>query len=128
MSRSVGRQKRDSRLPRWTWAAIFTAGVLAYVGVGTLLLGPGFRAGIEDLWRSPGAFASSGAETVAPFVLLLIPAILGVIWTRDTFRVVLRGLHRGDPPMTIAKEVALFALSFVVLMLVGLFTSSRPRD
>jgi len=117
-----GQKKPDSRLPRWTWFVIVIGGVLAYVGVGILLEGPRFAGNLDNLWQRP---EGADPETVAPYVLLIIPAVLGAIWTRDTFRVIFKGLRRGDAPATIAKDVALFALSFVVLILVALFSSSR---
>jgi hypothetical protein len=62
---------------------------------------------------------------VAPLVLLLVPAVLAGIWTRDTLRVVFTGLRRGDPPLIIAKDVAVYAISFVILIIVGLTSSSK---
>jgi hypothetical protein len=114
-----------TRLPPWTWVPILLGGVLTYTGVGVLLLGSRFRADAESLIENPAAFASGGAEVIAPFVLLLIPAVLGAIWTRETFGIIFTGLRRKDPPETIAKAVALFALSAVFLVLVGLFSSSK---
>jgi uncharacterized protein YdhG (YjbR/CyaY superfamily) len=58
-------KKPDSRLPRWTWAVIVAAGVVAYVAVGELLQGNRFQADLENLWRSPSDFFNNGAETVA---------------------------------------------------------------
>lgn len=124
MNRS-GRRKPDSRLPRWTWAVVVAGGILAYVCVGVLLEGPRFWAGIERFWASPAAFVTDDTETRSPYVLLLVPAVLGGFWTRENLGVVFRGLRRGDDPVTIAKDVALYALSFVVLILVGLTTSSK---
>lgn len=120
--------KPDSRLPSWTSAVILAGGVLTYLGVGKLLLGNRLGADFESVFLTSGGFANNGVETIAPFVLLLIPAVLGALWTRATCRLIFRGLRRGDPPEAIAKEVALFALSSVVLILVALFTSSRPQD
>ena len=120
-------RKADSRLPRWTWGPIALGGVLAYFGIGMLLQGRRFWPDVESLWQDPRAFASGGAEVMAPFLLLFVPAVLGGLWTRDTLRVVFTGLRRGDPPLVIAKDVALYALSFVILILVGLTTSSRPE-
>jgi hypothetical protein len=112
-------------LPRWTWLPILVGGVLTYAGVGVFLLGPRFHADVESFTENPSAFTSGGAEAVAPFVLLLIPAVLGAIWTRETIRVISTGLARKDPPEKIAKDVAAFALSCLVLVLVGLFSSSK---
>ena len=127
MPRSADRQrKRDSRLPRWTWGVIAAGGVLSYVGVGSLLLGNRFYE-IEGLWRDPAAFVRSGTETVVPYVLLLIPAVLGAIAAREALRVIFRGRLRGDPPATIVKDVALYLLGIVFLILVALYTSPVPR-
>jgi hypothetical protein len=120
--------KPDSRLPRWTVALILAGGVLTYLGVGSLLLGNRFGSDFESLFLVSGGFAQGSVETIAPFVLLLIPAVLGALWTRETCRVIFRGIRRGDPAPTIAKEVALFALSSLVLVLAGLYSSSRPTD
>ncbi len=106
---------------------VLAGGVLSYACVGSLLLGNHFGGGLEDLWRDPVAFLHSGTETVAPYVLLLIVAILGAIFTREGVRVVFRGRLRGDPPATIVKDLALYLLSTLVLILVGLFTSSRRQ-
>jgi hypothetical protein len=114
-----------TRLPRWTWVPIVLGGVLTYMGVGVLLLGSRFRADLENFWENPAAYASGGAEAIGPFVLLLIPAVLGAIWTRETLGVIFTGLRRKDPPKKIAKDVAAFALSCLVLVLVGLFSSSK---
>ncbi len=121
-------QKPDSRLPRWTWLVIVTGGVATYLVVGALLLGNRFGADFERVFLASDGFANSGVDTIAPFVLLLIPAVLGALWTRETLRVIFRGVRHGDPPAAIAKDVALFAVSSFVLLLVGLFTSSRPHD
>jgi hypothetical protein len=104
---------------------IVKGGLVTYAGVGSFLLGPRFQGGLETFWQDPAAFLAGGAEVVAPFVLLLIPAVLGAIWTRETLRLVLRGIHKGDSPATIAKEVVGFILSVVVLIVVALFSSGR---
>ena len=128
MRRSGHPKKPDSRLPPWTWGPILGGGILAYLGVGALLLGNRFGPDFDSLWLSSQDVTRSQAEAFAPYVLLLVPAILGAIWTRDTVRLIFQGLRRGDPPTVIAKDVALFALSAVVLILVALTTSSRPHD
>ena len=111
----------------WLWIVIVKGGLVTYAGVGSFLLGPRFQGGLELLWQDPAAFLAGGAEEVAPFVLLLIPAVLGAIWTRETLRLVLRGVHKGDSPATIAKDVVGFILSVVVLIVVALLSSSRRR-
>jgi hypothetical protein len=127
-SRESGQpRKPDSRLPRWTWGLIVAGGALGYLGVGMLLEGRRFWPKLDGLWQDPGGFAGGGAEVLAPLVLLLVPAVLAGIWTRDTLRVVFTGLRRGDPPLIIAKDVAVYAISFVILILLGLTTSSK-RD
>jgi hypothetical protein len=128
LSRDVGASKGDSRLPGWTRVAVLAGGLLAYVGVGVLLMAPHFRGDLDTFWHEPGAFTSAGIEHVAPYVLLLVPAVLGGIWTRDSLRVVFQGMARGDSPITIARDVALYALSFIVLILAGLFANSKAQD
>jgi hypothetical protein len=114
----------DSRLPGWAPVLIVAGGILAYVGVGKFLLGPRFQE-IEGLWQDPRAFLNSGGETVFPYVLLFIPAVLGAVFTRDALRVIFRGLRQGDAPLTIAKDVVLYLLGMAFLVLVGLFSSGK---
>lgn len=125
MSRRDGTKKHDSRLPRWTWALILAGGVLAYVGTGTLLQGARFEADLDNMWQRPEGIS---AEIVAPYVLLVIPAVLGALWTREAVRIVFQGMAREDPPAKIAKDIALYALSYLVLILVALTSRSRPTD
>jgi uncharacterized membrane protein len=127
-ARKGGTRKPDSRLPRWTYVTILAGGVVAYVAVGTLLLGHAFGEGLAQLFTEPAAFARGGAEAVAPFVLLLVPAVLGGIFTRDALRIVVRGLRRGDATHVVAKELAIFILSFLVLVVVGLFSQPAIRS
>lgn len=127
MSRPGRTPEPDSRLPPWAWIAILAGAVAAYLGTGQFLLGVRFWPDLASLAQDPIAFFRGPAESVAPFVLLLVPGVLGGVWTRDTLRVAFTGMRRGDAPLVIAKDVALFALSFAVLILVGL-TSSATRS
>jgi hypothetical protein len=125
VSRRSGPKKRDSRLPRWTWALIVAGGVLAYVGTGTLLQGARFEADLDNMWQRPEGISP---EIVAPYVLLVIPAVLGALWTREALRMVFQGIAREDPPAKIAKDIALYALSYVVLILAALTSRGRSTD
>lgn len=127
MPRSEHRQKKpDTRLPAWTQLVIVAGGIAAYVGVGMFLLGNRFRE-IEGLWVDARVFFHQGSEVVAPYVLLLIPAVLGAFFTRDALRVIFRGLRKGDDPLIIAKDVGVYLLGSVVLVLLALFSRS-PRS
>ena len=65
-------------LPGWTFAVILAGGVLTYYTVGSLLVESPFVPDLQRLISDPEAFVSgySGAEVMAPLVLLLIPAVL----------------------------------------------------
>jgi hypothetical protein len=116
------------RLPRWTLAVIVLGGVLTYVAVGVLLQGVRFVPDLQRLLEDPGAFVQGGPEAVAPFVLLFIPAVLGALGTRGMLRVLVAGLRRGDPPATIAKALAMYLGSLLVLVVVAWSSSGRTPD
>lgn len=115
------------RLPAWTWVVIVLGGIFGYWAVGQLLLGVRFDADLDTLLHTPGALAAADAETLAPFVLLVIPSVLIALWTRENLRIVLRGLRRGDDPLAIAKELALYGLSVGLLVLAAFFTRGVGR-
>jgi hypothetical protein len=104
---------------------IAAGAVLAYVGLGMLLQGQRFLPDLETLFRAPQVLTSGGVETVGPFVLLLLPAFWAGVWTRDALRLIFKGLRAGDPPLTILKDVAVYAIGCVILIVLAFTSSSK---
>jgi mannitol-specific phosphotransferase system IIBC component len=115
------------RLPLWSFIAIAAGGVITYCGVGILLIGFRFWSDLQSLLGDPVAFVAGDPELLAPFVLLLVPAILGAIATRALLRIVIGGLRDGDSPGIIAKAIAIFLASALLLVIAALFTSQNVR-
>ncbi len=78
---------------------ILAGGVLTYYAVGLLLIWSPFVPDLQRLIADPQAFVSgySGAEVMAPFVLLLVPAVLGALGTRAMLRTLFAGLWKWRP-------------------------------
>ena len=115
------------RLPLWGQLAVIGGAVLTYFVVGTFLHSPMFRVDLERLATDPGAWTDASAETIAPFVLLLIPAILGGIGTRAVLRRILAGIHAGEPIESIAKAVGGQLVGGVLLVAAALWTDTVGR-
>lgn len=104
---------------------ILAGGVLTFYAVGSLLIGSLFVLDLPRLIPNPQTFFTgySGAELMAPFVLLLVSAVLGALGTRAIPRTLFVGLRNGDAPTSIAK-----ALTLHLLVALALFSGSRGRQ
>jgi mannitol-specific phosphotransferase system IIBC component len=115
------------RLPLWSFIVIAAGGVLTYCGAGILLVGFRFWPDLQSLFGDPVAFVGGDSELLAPFVLLLVPAVLGAIATRALLCIVIRGIRDGDSSGTIAKAIAIFLASALLLVIAALFTSQNVQ-
>ena len=115
------------RLPLWSYIAIAAGGVFTYLGVGILLTGLRFWPDLQSFLRDPAGFMAGDPELMAPFVLLLIPAVLGAFGTRALLRIVIGGVRDGDSMGTIAKAIGIFLVSALLLLIAVLFTSQNVR-
>lgn len=120
-------ERPHPHLPIWSYFVIAAGGALTYLGVGILLLGFRFIADLNSLLGDAQAFVGADPELMAPFVLLLIPAVLGAVATRALLRIVIGGLRHGDSTGMIAKAIGAFLVSALLLVVVAFFTSGRGR-
>ncbi len=104
-------------------------GVATYFAVGQLLLGSVFIPDLQALLRDPKTFTSGifGAEPVAPYLLLLIPGVLGALGARAMLRIVFAGVRRGDSHASIVKALAWYLAGIFWLFLIAMFTSPLVR-
>jgi len=121
------RSSKHARLPRWAWLVCVFGGAVTYWAVGSFLEGERFVPKLQDLFDDPGAFNTDNMEEVAPFVLLLIPAILGGFGTREMLRIVFDGRRDGHEPALIAKNLGLYLLSTLALLVAAFFSSGKGR-
>lgn len=106
---------------------IVAGGAITYLSVGAILEGARFERDLISFLSNPSGYTAGDPAMAAPFVLILIPAVLGALGTREMLRIVFLGLRKGDPPLAIVKAVALYLAGTLVLVLVALFTTNRPR-
>ena len=125
--RAMVKERRQPQLRSWMHGVIAAGGLLTYYVAGLLLLGAGFIADLQSLLADPAAIAGADAEQMAPYVLLVIPAVLGAITTRALLRIVIGGLARGEPLGMIAKAVGVFLASLVVLVVVAFLSDAQKR-
>ncbi|NRF72110.1 hypothetical protein HLB44_34515 [Aquincola sp. S2] len=117
-----------ARLPWWTLVATAAGGVLTYCGVGILLIGFRFLPDLMSLAEDPAPFfAGNDPEVLAPFVLLLIPGVLGAIGTRHMLRMAIEGVRSGESSKMIARAIGAFLFSALLLVIAALFTSGRVQ-
>jgi len=115
------------RLPRWTFVLIAAGGVLTYLCVGILLIGFRFTEDLKSVIEDPAAFSAGDPELLAPFFLLLIPAVLGCFGTRELLRIVMRGRESGDSMKVIATAIGGLLLSVLVYVVLALFSGGVTR-
>lgn len=121
------RSNKHARLPRWAWLICLVGGATAYWAVGSFLLGQLFLPKLQDLFEDPGAFNTDNVQEVAPFVLLFIPAILGWLGTREMLRIVFDGRRDGHEPALILKNLGLYLLSTLALLVAAFFFGNKGR-
>jgi len=121
------RSSKHARLPRWAWLICLLGGAAAYWAVGSFLEGERFLPKLQDLFEDPGAFNADNMEEVAPFVLLFIPAVLGGFGTREMLRILFDGRRDGHEPALILKNLGLYLLSTLALLVAAFFSSSKGR-
>jgi hypothetical protein len=111
--------------PAWAVLLVFLGGVVTYIAAGILLEGFRFLPDLASFLEHPEKYLGGDPERAAPFVLLLIPAVLGGLGTMTMIRMVVVGRRRGQPLSAIAKGIAGFLASSALLVLVALFTSGK---
>ncbi len=126
-SLAMVKTRSQPQLPIWSPIAIVAGGVLTYCGVGVLLVGIRFVADLQRAFGDPTAFVHGDPESIAPFVLLLIPAVLGSLATRELLRIVVGGHRDGSSPQLIARAIAAFLVSVLILLVAAFFSSGRTR-
>lgn len=107
--------------------AIAAGGVLTYWCVGILLIGSRFTEDLKSVIEDPAAFSAGDPELLAPFFLLLIPAVLGGFGTREVLRIVMRGRESGDSMKVIATAIGGLLLSVLVYVVLALFSGGVTR-
>ena len=107
--------------------AIAAGGVLTYLCVGILLIGIRFTEDLKSVIEDPAAFSAGDPELLAPFFLLLIPAVMGGFGTRELLRIVMRGRESGDSMKVIATAIGGLLLSVLVYVVLALFSGGVTR-
>lgn len=111
--------------PAWGYPLIASGGLITYLVAGEVLHSPDFLRELPIFLTSPGTLAEAGPERIAPFILLLIPAVLGGLGTRAILLRVLDGMARRESVVSIALAVGSLLLAGIVYVLLALFSSSR---
>lgn len=106
---------------------IAAGGVLTYFCVGILLIGVRFTEDLKSVIADPDAFSAGNPELLAPFFILLIPAVLGCFGTRELLRIMIGGRERGDSMKVIATAIGGLALTVLVYVILALFSGGVPR-
>ena len=115
------------RLPRWSYVLIAAGGLLTYFCAGFLSTGARFMEDLKSAIEDPGAFSAGNPELLAPFFLLLIPAVLGCFGTRELLRIVVRGRKNGDSMKVIATAIGGLLLAVLVYVVLALFSGGVSR-
>ncbi len=53
--------------------------------------------------------------------------MIGGVWTREALQTVAAGHQRGDPPLRILRDLGLYLLSNLALLIGALLSDSTPR-
>ncbi len=121
------RDHQPDRLPGWTWLLVVLGGVMSYVGVAVLLHGHRLHADLASVEADAASWFAASPENWAPYLLMLIPAVIGGVWTREALQTIAAGRRRGDPPLRILRDLGLYLLSNLALLIAALLSDSTPR-
>lgn len=101
---------------------------MSYSGVALLLHGHRLYADLASVEADAAAWFAASPENWAPYLLMLIPAVIGGVWTREALQTVFAGRRRGDPPLRILRDLTLYVLSNLALLIAALLSDSTPRS